>query len=68
MVRWFGWLRASTPASSGAPPVKMKVPKGVAVFDDPFGTVGSAQAVAHQCGGELHTTARVTTIADQNLL
>jgi hypothetical protein len=34
-----GWLQASTPASSGAPPVKMKAPKGATVFGDPSGTV-----------------------------
>jgi hypothetical protein len=47
-------------------PVKMKAPKGAAVFGDPSGTIDSAQAVAHRCGGELHTTARVSTIVDQN--
>jgi hypothetical protein len=61
-----GWLQASTPASSGAPPVKMKTPKGAAVFGDPSGTVDSAQAVTHRCGGELHTVAKISTIADQN--
>jgi hypothetical protein len=66
MARRFGWLLASTPASSGAPSVKMKAPKGATVFDDPFGTVNSAQAVALQCGGELHMVARVLTIVDQN--
>jgi hypothetical protein len=65
-ARRFGWLRASTPASFGAPPVKMKAPKGAAVFGDPSGMVDSAQAAAHRCGGELHTVARVLTIADQN--
>jgi hypothetical protein len=38
----------------------------VAVFGDPSGMVDSAWAVAHRRGGELHTTARVSTIADQN--
>jgi hypothetical protein len=46
MTRQFGWLRASSLASSGAPPVKMKAPKGAAVFGDPFGTVDSARAAA----------------------
>jgi hypothetical protein len=55
------------PTSSGAPPVKMKAPKGVVVFGDPSGTVDSARAMAHQREGELHTMARVSTIADQNL-
>jgi hypothetical protein len=54
------------PASSGAPPVKMKAPKGAAVFGDPSRTVNSAQAMAHRRGGELDTVARVSTIADQN--
>jgi hypothetical protein len=66
MVRWFSWLRASTPASSSAPPMKMKAPKGVAVFGDPSGMVDSARVASHRRGGELHTTARVLTIADQN--
>jgi hypothetical protein len=54
-------------ASSGAPPLKMKAPKGAAVFGNPFGMVDLARAVAHQRSGELHTTARVLTIANQNL-
>jgi hypothetical protein len=66
-VRQFGWLRASTLASSGAPPVKMKAPKGVAIFSDPSGTVDSARAAAHRHSDELHTAARVSTNADQNL-
>jgi hypothetical protein len=65
-VRRFSWLRASTPATSGAPPVKMKAPKRAAVFSDPFGMVDSTRAAKHRCGDELHTTARVLTIADQN--
>jgi hypothetical protein len=66
MVRQFGWLWALTLASSGAPPVKMKAPKGAAFFGDPSGMVDSAQTMAHRCGGELHTAARVSTNADQN--
>jgi hypothetical protein len=66
MARRLGWLRASTPASSGAPPVEMKAPNGAAVFGDPFGTVDSARAMAQRHDGELHTAARVSTIADQN--
>jgi hypothetical protein len=31
-----------------------------------FRVVDSARAVAHRCGGELHTAARVLTIVDQN--
>jgi hypothetical protein len=68
MARWFGWLRASMSASSGAPLVKMKAPKGASVFVDPSGMVDSAWAVAHRCGSDIHTAARVSTIADQNLL
>jgi hypothetical protein len=67
-VRWIGWLQASTLASSSAPPVKMKAPKGVAVFSDPSRMVDLARAAAHRHGGELHTAARVSTIGDQNPL
>jgi hypothetical protein len=66
MARRFGWLWASMPASSGAPPVKMKAPKGAAVFGDPSGTVVLARVAAPQRDGELHMAARVLTIADQN--
>jgi hypothetical protein len=52
-VRWFSWLRASSLASFGAPLVKMKAPKGAAVFADPSGMVVSAWAAAHRRGGEL---------------
>jgi hypothetical protein len=31
--------------SSGAPPVKIKAPKGAVVFGDPSGVVDSARAV-----------------------
>jgi hypothetical protein len=65
-VRRFGWLWVSMPASSGAPPVKMKAPKGAAVFSDPSGTVDLAWAASHRRGGELHTAARVSTIVDKN--
>jgi hypothetical protein len=67
MARQFGWLRASMSASSGAPPVKMKARKGVAVFSDRSDMVDLARAAAHRRGGELHTAARVSTIMDQNL-
>jgi hypothetical protein len=66
-VRRFGWLRASTPASSGAPSVKMKAPKGAAVFGDPSGMVDSARVVANRHDGKLHMAARVLPIVDQNL-
>jgi hypothetical protein len=65
-VRRFGWLQASTPACSVAPPVKVKAPKGAAVFGDPSGMDDSARAAGHQRDGELHMAARVLTIADQN--
>jgi hypothetical protein len=65
-VRQFAWLRASTPANSGARPVKVKAPKGVAVFSDPSRMVDSAQVAAHRRGGELRTMARVLTSVDQN--
>jgi hypothetical protein len=38
----------------------------VAVFSDPSGMVDSTRVVAHRRGSELHTTARVLTIVDQN--
>jgi hypothetical protein len=59
---------AATSASFGAPPVKMKAPKGAVVFGDPSKTVDSAQAAAHRHVGELHMAARVSTIVDQNSL
>jgi hypothetical protein len=52
-VRRLSWLRASSPASFGAPPVKMKAPKGAVVFGDPSETVDSARAAAQWCGHEL---------------
>jgi hypothetical protein len=67
MARRFSWLRALTTASFGAPPLKMKAPKGAGVFGDLFGMIDSSWAAAHRCGNELHTAARVLTIADQNL-
>jgi hypothetical protein len=44
----------------------MKAPKGAAILGDPSGMVNSAWAAAHRRGGELHTAARVLSIADQN--
>jgi hypothetical protein len=67
-VRQFSWLRVSTPASSSAPSVKMKAPKGAAAFGDPSEIVDLARVVAHRHGGKLHTATRVLTIADQNSL
>jgi hypothetical protein len=43
-ARRFGPSLALMSASSGAPPVKMKAPKGASVFDDPSGIVDSARA------------------------
>jgi hypothetical protein len=63
-VRRFGWLRASTPASSSASPMKMKAPKRVVAFGDPSETVDSARVVAHRHGGELHTVASLHRIID----
>jgi hypothetical protein len=40
--------------------------KGAVVFGDPSRMVDSARPAAHRLGGELHTAARVLTIADQN--
>jgi hypothetical protein len=53
-----GKLRCSSGEDEGT--------KGVAVFGDPFGIVDLARAAAHRRGGEIHTVARVLTIADQN--
>jgi hypothetical protein len=66
MVRRFDWFQALMPASSGAPLVKMKAPRWVAVLGDPSETVDSARAVAHRRGGKLHMAARVSTIVVQN--
>jgi hypothetical protein len=46
MVRRFRPSLASMSASSGAPPAKMKAPKGAAVFNDPSGIVDSVRAAA----------------------
>jgi hypothetical protein len=54
-------------AGSGGPPAKLRAPAWVSAFGDPSTTVDSSRAATHWCGGELHTAARVLTIADQNL-
>jgi hypothetical protein len=54
------------PTSSSAPLVKMKAPKGAAVFGDPSGMVDLSWAATPRRGGKLHIAARVSTIADQN--
>jgi hypothetical protein len=48
--------------SSGKP----RAAAWAAVFSDPSGMVDTARAMAHWHGGQLHTTARVSTIVDQN--
>jgi hypothetical protein len=57
---------ASMTAGSGAPPARPRAPAWASVFRDPSGTVDLARAVAHQPGGELNTTARVSIFANQN--
>jgi hypothetical protein len=51
---------ASMAAGSGAPPAKLRAPAWASVFGDPSGMVDLARAVAHRCGGELNTAARVS--------
>jgi hypothetical protein len=51
---------------SWAPPAKPRAPAWALVFGDPSGAVDLAWAVAHQCGGELNTAARVSIFAGQN--
>jgi hypothetical protein len=53
-------------AGSWAPPAKPRAPAWALVFGDPSGAVDLARAVAHQCGGELNTAARVSIFAGQN--
>jgi hypothetical protein len=52
-VRQFSPSLASMSASSGAPPGKMKAPKGAVVFDDPSGTIDLARATVYRCISEL---------------
>jgi hypothetical protein len=49
-----------------SPPVKMKAPKGAAIFGDPSWIVDSTREVAHRRGGELNMAARVSIFAGQN--
>jgi hypothetical protein len=66
---WAGRLgtsSASMAAGSGAPLAKSRAPAWAAVFGDSSGTVNSTWAATHRGGGELHTIARVLTIADRN--
>jgi hypothetical protein len=64
---WCGWGgSASMAVGSGAPLAKLRAPAWASAFGDPSETVDSAQAVAHWHGSELHTMARVLTIADEN--
>jgi hypothetical protein len=65
-VGWLSTSSASMAAASGAPPAKPRAPAWASVFGDPFGTVDLARAVAHLCGGELNTVARVSIFEGQN--
>jgi hypothetical protein len=53
-------------AGSGAPPAKLRAPAWVSVFDDPSRMVDLACAVAHRCGSDLNTMARVSFFVGQN--
>jgi hypothetical protein len=61
-----GASSASMMAGSGAPPAKPRAPAWASASSETPGVVDLAWAVAHQRGGELHTAAGVSTIADQN--
>jgi hypothetical protein len=52
-------------AGFGAPLAK-PAPAWASVFGDPSETVDLAWAVAHRCGGELNTVARVSIFVGQN--
>jgi hypothetical protein len=68
---WPGRLGASSALMAvgfGAPLAKLRAPAWASVFGDPSRKIDSARVVAHRRGGELHTAARVLTIADQNSL
>jgi hypothetical protein len=56
----------SMAAGSMPPPAKPRAPVWASVFDDPSGMVDLAREVAHQCGGELNTMARISIFASQN--
>jgi hypothetical protein len=49
-----------------AAPAKPRAPAWELASGKTPGVVDLARAAAHQCGGELHTAARVLTIAEQN--
>jgi hypothetical protein len=53
-------------AGSGAPPAKSRAPAWASASGETPGVVDLEWTAAHRCGSELHTTARVSTIADQN--
>jgi hypothetical protein len=66
MARRLGASSVSMAAGSRAPPAKSRAPAWVTVFGDPSGMVDLTRAVAHRCGGELNTTARVSIFVGQN--
>jgi hypothetical protein len=49
-----------------APLAKLRALAWASASDETPGAVDLARAMAHRRGGELHTAARVSTIADQN--
>jgi hypothetical protein len=61
-----GASSTSMAAGSGAPPAKSRAPAWVSASGETPGVVDLARTAAHRCGSELHTMARVSTIADQN--
>jgi hypothetical protein len=65
-VRRLGASSTSMATGSEAPPAKPRAPVWAPVLGDPSGTVDLARAVAHRCGGELNTVARVSIFAGQN--
>jgi hypothetical protein len=65
-MRRLGASSTSMVACSGAPLAKPRAPVWALVFSDPSRMVDLARAVAHRCGGELNTMARVSIFASQN--
>jgi hypothetical protein len=61
-----GARSASMAAGSGAPPTKLRAPVWALASSETPGAVDLVRMAAHRRGGELHTVARVSTIADQN--
>jgi hypothetical protein len=52
MARQFEPSLASMSVASGAPPAKMKAPKGVSVFGEAPGALGLARVARNRCGIE----------------